>query len=741
MSQTIKLKRSAIPGKIPEAEQLQLGEVAINTHDGRVYIKQEQSGVESVVEVGRRDIAGNVFYVSTDGSDDNDGRTIGQAFETIEAAVAVAPEYSTIFIKSGEYEVNNPITIPRNVALCGDTLRTTVIRPVHKTQDLFYVNNGAYIAHMTFKDYEAPAAAVSFNPDGSAGTIFKSPYVQNCTSITTTGTGMRVDGDLVSGLKSMVVDAYTQFNSGGIGFHVLNSGYSQLVSFFTICCNIGILAESGGSCSVTNSNTSFGNLGLVSDGVGSVRFTATVDGEQAGSAIKLDSLTQQPVIGDGALFNTGNPETIYYAVRSVSDLSVGDDAIIPPEFNFESGSMLNARARVLDVKSKIKTDTIVYINRKYPSFDYSRFKCSRDIGLIIDAIVDDAVLNTNYRSRLSATSYYRATASEVITTQFVETLDALDFVRTQVSNRLLEFYDVSDIEYTRIIDNLDLIIDTLNDIENLPALVLNTPNSASTSQVNAKNILQANRNFIIEEGIAFITENYPSLDYNESLCRRDIGFVIEAAKFDILYSGNSQSIDAAKEYYAAGQIVIPEAEVPATIATFDYIRSIVSDIVSNVEITPLNTVETQDITSFTAADSAEAEQTEKLFGYVVEVLENGFTCTVTFDSIINEVLANNTEVSFQPFSLITASGHTFEWVGAGINVNSALPGQGGQPIKENQVVETNGGRVFYTATDEQGDFAIGNDLLINRNTGTITGSTFDRSLFAVLTPYILAIED
>jgi hypothetical protein len=51
------------------------------------------------------------------------------------------------------------------------------------------------------------------------------------------------------------------------------------------------------------------------------------------------------------------------------------------------------------------------------------------------------------------------------------------------------------------------------------------------------------------------------------------------------------------------------------------------------------------------------------------------------------------------------------------------------------------GKVYFTSTDHKGDFRIGGDLLINRESGTITGTTFDRSLFAVLTPYILALED
>jgi hypothetical protein len=51
MAQTIKLKRSATQGAIPTTAQLELGEVAINTYDGKMYIKKND-GSESIIEVG-----------------------------------------------------------------------------------------------------------------------------------------------------------------------------------------------------------------------------------------------------------------------------------------------------------------------------------------------------------------------------------------------------------------------------------------------------------------------------------------------------------------------------------------------------------------------------------------------------------------------------------------------------------------------------------------------------------------
>ena len=52
MAQTIKLKRSATSGAAPTTSQLELGEVAINTYDGKMYIKKSVGGTESIVEIG-----------------------------------------------------------------------------------------------------------------------------------------------------------------------------------------------------------------------------------------------------------------------------------------------------------------------------------------------------------------------------------------------------------------------------------------------------------------------------------------------------------------------------------------------------------------------------------------------------------------------------------------------------------------------------------------------------------------
>ena len=51
MSEKIQLRRSSVAGRVPTTAQLDLGEIGINTHDGKVYIKKD-NGDASIVEVG-----------------------------------------------------------------------------------------------------------------------------------------------------------------------------------------------------------------------------------------------------------------------------------------------------------------------------------------------------------------------------------------------------------------------------------------------------------------------------------------------------------------------------------------------------------------------------------------------------------------------------------------------------------------------------------------------------------------
>jgi hypothetical protein len=977
----------------------------------------------------------NVLYVSESGNDSNSGTALNLSKRTIRAALAVATRGTTIFVKSGDYTENNPLIVPDYVSVVGDNLRSVTVRPQTTTQDLFYVNNGCYLAHMTFKDHVSPAAAVAFNPDGSAGVISTSPYVQNCTSMTSNGTGMRVDGSHALGTKSMVVDAFTQYNQGGIGVHMLNGGYTQLVSVFTICCDKGFLCESGGSCSITNSNSSFGNYALYASGVSTANYSGKVNGATSGLEFVIDNLTTKPAIGDAVSFGTGD----YYTISASTAFKTGNTNITYPSLTAESATFRNARQTILDEKTRLQVETIKHVLEAFPGFDFNQFKCSRDVGDILDAIAYDMVLNTNYRTVKAATSYYRAVSTTVVTTQLTQTVSAINFLKVKVFALLINgpadpysrvvslfttFLDIIQnglgvtpaflytpptgassatinaslilqnnrnfiaeetvayinnftynttacyrdtgfivdslafdilyggtsqstfaglqywsqgnyignifdqltttteaIAYARdlavsyvtsatnatiastVTNNFNIIIDLLsngvgsisnsivpntyasnnpsiltgyytlvnnktniqnstigwlnashpdftfntatcyrdvgyivdsvafdllhlgnrqsymsgiyyygynagsseilneipqttaayNFIKDISAKIITgttvtnryqalvpqaittgtagsaevrlvndlvtkitniinigpseaptrtpiglTPNT-STSIYSAYNLLLLNRSFIQAETIAYVNTSFVGLVYSTATCKRDVGYIIDAVTYDVLYGGNSQTADAADSYYDGAVFRIPYDTKPATIAAYYFIKTIIDDCLVNNDISPKQQLVVPQNTSVTAATSTQSAIAQSLVDIVASIVENGYSSTIIVEENVASTINDNTVVTFHQYSLITSSGHSFEWIGAGVNINAALPYLGGEPISANQAVEINGGKVYFTGTDQRGDFRIGNDLTINRNLGTISGRTFTKSLFAVMTPYILAI--
>ena len=121
--------------------------------------------------------------------------------------------------------------------------------------------------------------------------IEASPYIQNASLISFLGaSGAEIDGAKVAepnvprpGVyqdangreravfprqgKSMVANAFTIISvGGGVGYNILNDGYTQLVSVFVIFGGDGVIVQSGGYASLTNSASNFGTRALKATG-------------------------------------------------------------------------------------------------------------------------------------------------------------------------------------------------------------------------------------------------------------------------------------------------------------------------------------------------------------------------------------------------------------------------------------------------------------------------------------------
>ena len=281
MATPIRIKRSAVPGKRPAVTDLQVGELALNTYDAELVTLRDrftQTGIATeVVRVGAGVTVSSVLYVTKDGNDNNTGQKLGDAKATIKAAVGIAAAGDVIRVSAGSYVENNPIVLPKQVSLVGDSLREVTIVPQNVDKDIFHVAPGVMLQELTFSGtVDHGVASVAFNPD-KIYYYDQSPYIRFCTNKVANSIGLNVDGSKSVGpFKSMVTDSYTQYNTNGIGVSISNEGYAQIVSLFTMNLDEGVACHSGGQCDVTNSNSSFGNYGLVADGKGPLQYTGTL---------------------------------------------------------------------------------------------------------------------------------------------------------------------------------------------------------------------------------------------------------------------------------------------------------------------------------------------------------------------------------------------------------------------------------------------------------------------------------
>lgn len=327
-----------------------------------------------------------LFYVTEEGNDSNDGKTISTAFRTIKQATIAAsasiaenpglPAHRvSIHVKTGYYTEIAPVTVPPNTSILGDDLRTVVIRPTTgtKTENLFLMNNGTYVYGVRLEgceidDLENPRKGFFFAFAPNAY-ITTSPYVQNCTAAHTPADkfyapltpdsnppnylvgngpgGMIVDDSVLNGyspLKSMIVDAYTQVAFNGIGICIRGRGYAQLVSFFTNFSRVGVFAMDGGHASLLNSNTTFGDYGLRASGsrvliVPSITGVTTTTDSVGSNLIKTNKNLIRNYMIDRLILsgsynesysNTGS--TIYQSTITDSGLlidAISDDLLVP----------------------------------------------------------------------------------------------------------------------------------------------------------------------------------------------------------------------------------------------------------------------------------------------------------------------------------------------------------------------------------------------------------------------------
>ncbi len=613
----IRIKRSAVPGKSPQVSDLPLGELGLNTYDAELYARRERAGIGTdIVRLGAGATVTNILYVTQDGSDSNTGKKLGDAKRTIGAALTTAATGTVIKVSAGSYLENNPLIIPEQVSIVGDSLREVSVSPQNANQDLFYVSNGNYIAEMSYTGtLNSGKAIFAFNPT-QVGYFNQSPYIQNCTNFIPNSIGLKIDGSKAIGpLKSMVLDSYTQYNQGGIGCSITNEGYAQLVSMFTICNDTAVFCGSGSACDLTNSNSSFGNYALVADGVGPRKYTGIVTSSVAANADTFVLDLNVPTL------NVTN--ALYNNTTGLTTITVNSNH----NFNVGMGVSLVGLA----------------------------FTCSSGPG-----IVTYPSGNKGYIFEVVGTP--SSTSFEV-------------YVGVSTLSHTYQSGGTAKINVVRPFDGQVVYF------ENLYYTVGGvTVGSGGTGYT----------------GNADVTISSPPTPWG-----------IPATAVAEVKNGSVISVEMVSS--GRGYDSTPPS------VTFSNPNS-----GSNVATGTANLVPTYYIIQSSTPISAGI-------------------CTITLTDNVPYAVGVGTTTPFYKQSRVLASGHSLEYIGSGTNIATALPQNGGVPIQDNETDARNGGLVVFTSTDHSGNFRIGDGVVINQQTGTISGTFYSKSLFSTMTPFILAL--
>jgi len=621
MATPFRIKRSAVSGKAPQVDDLQFGELALNTYDNELYTLRARAGFSTdVVRVGSGASVTNIYYVTKDGKDTNTGKKLGDAKATIKAAVSAASTISGSIVKisSGTYVEDNPIKVGKQISIVGDSLREITVVPNNSGEDLFHVAPGDYFTEMSFTGtMNAGKAIFAFDPD-TIRYSGQSPYLRNCTNFVTNSIGMKIDGNNVIGpFKSFVTDSFTQYNQNGIGCSITNEGYAQIVSMFTINTDNGVFTGSGGQCDITNSNSSFGNFGLVADGVGAKQFTGIIS---ATAAENLDKFT-------------------------------------------------------------------INLNQDSPSLGIQTALYSHTSGIIT------VTTSTNHGFNVGA----------------AVTMSGLEFVCTSGAGTTTLFPDGT--------NGYIFNVNAVGAANSFSAYVgaSTIPHSYMTGGTVAINVVRP-----FDGQVVYFDELYNTV-----------------GKITITNSGSGYNsvptvtIDSPSESWGITATVLP-------ILTGDQVSEI--EILSTgrgYASTPTITFSTPDVGINTTTATIELLPTY----YTVKEstpISSGIS-TVTFNQNLPYSIGIGSTVPFYKQSRILASSHSFEYIGSGTDPLSSLPSRGGVAIPENEVDNRNGGLVIYTSTDQGGNFRIGDGVVIDQVTGTISGNFYSKSLFANVTPLILAL--
>jgi hypothetical protein len=703
-----------------------------NVIDGYVLKAKTQNDNSLQPRWGELGYINNIWYVSSSTGTDASGfgRTLDKPFASIRYACLNVTGPATIFVKTGSYYETLPISVPANVSIVGDELRTTLVYPAAGTSTdgvtpnnrsrMFMVNNGVVIRNLTMggltgqftgatyisgDNYDtdgiyrltvgtwpsltASGAYIALDPTGAITT--KSPYIQNCSTFGDHAVGIYINGnDQASGNKSMVSNDFTQVIDDGIGVMASNGGRAELVSVFTYYAYIGYLTQTGGVLRATNGNNSYGRFGNVA---------TDTDPTDTGFSGTVNNLANTAKIGN-VLVGNGSILAIYWDYCG--------QAYTSPTITLDSAPLNGTNASVTGV---VTNNSLSHVNVTNAGSGYQFVAGTGRSGGVSSsgtwfalAATDRATANNQYQGmRITIINGLGAGQTGIITNSYLTDTPSgttkVVYVQTTAGAQGWESLNDASIVTT---------LDASSQYTILPEVTV-VGGSPTTPAVVRANIDPSTFTFsgvyILNGGAGFTGTPTFTVTDPQGVNAAFTAQILSGAISTVTYGNRG-----------AGYVVIYSTSASITDST-GYANIAQTGYVLNFQ--GLNQAPRTGSIILIAGQS-----TPFLVVQTNSYVQSGGKANVTVGSAVpaNNPLAQGATVTvYNKFSQIRLTGHDYLAIGTGNFASTAYPNvlTSGYKIN-NQHVSQNNGRIFYTSTDQDGNFSVGDLFKINQATGQAT---------------------
>ena len=748
MATRIKLKSSITPNSTPTTSDLVDKEVAINIADKKLFVNN--SG--SIVEIGNAapntasvtasmlasDITNgpsNHLFVAKTGTDaatvlggGNRGRHSSTPFLTLKYALATATSGDTINVAAGEYQEEFPLTVPDGVAVRGAGLRATNIYPTTATNDLncFVLNGDTTVSELTVKD-------MFYNSGNDTGYAFvaandwnseRSAYVQRVTVLN--------KGSTTSASDPYGFDAGDAGRGAKLDGAIANANTLETSVLFNECTfivpnSIGILLTNGVRCEWQNSFVYFADEGIKGiqgatgkHGTGQTRLklSGTTGTFAAGEFVyELENQYQSGTFthGSGTITVTNAGHTIETGdyVMAMTDgiisfyqcTKVDANTFTYPRAAMNASGIITYKKAIGQGEIASNDGNYIYLNGK----GLGQFTTALEEGKTLTAQAD-ARLDTSIKKFGTASLELDGTGDFVA----IETVEDFGFgtarfcaeawiypTSTTGTSTIFDFRTGSDTDVApRLYQNGGTLKYGSGTTEHISggSLSLNTWHHVAVARYNPTNSSTLTTTLYLDGtsvGTYTDANNYGTTkplnigaDYGTTGGNFFTGKIDEVRLSTGLTSRFTSNFTP------------PSSEYGTDTDTVLLVHFNGTDQASTFADTP----SPKDVRS----NNFDSATGISLVDY------SAFGCELKSIASAN-VYGNKGAVSDGNGCKLILSAHNFMYIGAGKDFtnDSSLANQA------NEVVETNGGRVFYSSTDQKGDFRVGEVFLVDQETGNV----------------------